>query len=139
ASMHARQQAARKARAYPERWLTAILGGMPDNAGLWAAVHHGRVVSALLVGWSGKAATALLSAADPEARPLKAGNLLYLGVLEALALRGLHSVDLGGSRDLPALEMFKRSLGGTRVSRPFFRYRHPGLRLYQRLASPRRN
>ncbi|MBN1424666.1 GNAT family N-acetyltransferase [Candidatus Fermentibacteria bacterium] len=131
--LHEQQQRARKARRYSLGWISSILREMPDHTGLWAAIHDGRPVAALLVGWCKTAAVALLSTGDPGARPLKAGNLLYLTVLEELARRGMSTLDLGGSRSLPALEAFKRSLGGVSSARPFYLHRHPGLSLYQRV------
>lgn len=133
--LHARQQHARGLRACSTRWLSRLLDELDDSVGLWGAVQDGRLLAVLLVGWYRDAATALLSASDPQARPLKAGNLLYLRVLEWLMNAGIRTVDLGGSRNLPALEAFKRSLGGVPVSRPYYRYRHPGLTLYQHIAS----
>jgi hypothetical protein len=137
AEVHRRQQNARRARHYSGRWLMRIVTEMSGSVGLWGAFVGDRLLAAMLVGWCGGAATALLSTADPEARPLKAGNLLYLSVLESLAERSVKTVDLGGSRNLPALEAFKRSLGGMPVSRPYYRCRHIGLALYHMVVSPR--
>jgi hypothetical protein len=108
-----------------------------QHVGLWSAVHEGRVLASLLVGWWNKKGVALISTSDPEARPLKAGNLLFLVVLEQLETLGLESLDLGGSRGNTALEFFKESVGGRPNYRVFYRYRHPLLRFYQRFRSGR--
>ncbi len=132
-SLHERQQRARGARVYPRRWLERLVTEMPESIGLWGAFLDGRILGALLVGWTGERATAVLSTSDPEARPLKAGNLLYVEVLHSLAAQGVRVVDLGGSRGNPSLEAFKASLGAQRVARPYYRHRSAWLRVYQRL------
>lgn len=139
AAMHEQQQRSRRARRYSLGWITGILREMPARTGLWAAIHDERPVAALLIGWCGGAATALVSTGDPEARRLNAGNLLYLTVLEELARREIRALDLGGSRNMPTLEAFKRSLGGVRTARPFYIRRHPGLSLYQRITKALRD
>jgi hypothetical protein len=134
-AMHSRQQRGRAAQTYSSSWWHALVKEMHDHVGLWSAIHEGKVVASLLVGWWNNHGTALISTSDPEARPLKAGNLLYLTVLEQLEALGLDRVDLGGSRGKSTLESFKESIGAKPNYRVFFRYRHPLLRIYQRFFS----
>ena len=136
-ALHNRQQRGRKACTHSPSWWHRLVEETYDHVGLWSAVHNGRVVASLLVGWWNKHGIALVSTSDPEARPLKAGNLLYLAVLEQLEALGLDTVDLGGSRGISTLELFKESIGAKPKFRVFYRYRHPLLRIYQRLSSRR--
>jgi hypothetical protein len=135
--MHRKQQRGRQARTYSISWWHKLLDEARRHVGLWSAVHEGRVLASLLVGWWNNQGTALVSTSDPQARPLKAGNLLYLAVLEQLEALGLHSVDLGGSRGRAPLESFKESVGARPNYRAFYRHRHPLLRIYQRVFSHR--
>ncbi len=133
-ALHLRQQGVRDARVLPGSWWERLLREGAHHVGLWCAVMDSRVIAALLVGWWQDRAVALISTSDPRARPLKAGNLLYLTVLEELGVRGLRTLDLGGSRGKPGLESFKESVGAYRTSRPFYRYRNPTYKLYQSVA-----
>lgn len=136
-AMHNRQQRGRQAPTYSTSWWRKLVDEAHHHVGLWSAVYKGRVLASLLVGWWNKQGIALVSTSDPEARPLKAGNLLYLAVLEQLEALGLRSVDLGGSRGRVTLESFKESVGAKPNYRFFYRYRHPLLRIYQRFFSHR--
>jgi hypothetical protein len=133
--MHKRQQRGRWATVYPTAWWRRLVEETQDHVGLWSAVYDGQVLAALLVAWWNVHGIALVSASEPTARPLKAGNLLYLAVLEELEALGLKDVDLGGSRGSTTLESFKESVGARPSYRVFYRYRHPLLRMYQRIFS----
>jgi len=131
--LHHLQQRGRGAVSYPNSWWKRLLKEADKNVGLWCAVQNGEVVAALLIAWWHGKAVALISTGEPSARPLKAGNLLYLTVLKKLEALGLQSVDLGGSRDKQSLELFKQSVGATIVERSYYRNRRSILKLYQRL------
>jgi len=109
----------------------------PELVEFWTARHAGRVVSVQIVVHRGGRAVLWASLNTPEARELRAGVLATGTCIRAACLRGDRTFDFGSSRDMPSIDAFKASFGGTERSYPtllheagWFRPLH---RLYYRI------
>jgi CelD/BcsL family acetyltransferase involved in cellulose biosynthesis len=96
--------------ALAERAAAGDDGDAPVEA--WLARHEGRVVAAQLLLIHRGMVLSWLAPNTPDARRLNAPTLLYRTILEAMCRRGHAWFNFGSSRHAPALEEFKRGLGG---------------------------
>src|SRR5215468_121045 len=96
----------------------------PEHARLWVARLRGEVIAGALICYAAQHAAWWHSAARAEHFAKQPMNLLLGEILRDACAQGLAVFDMGPSRELPGVERFKASFGGTaRLRRALARLR----------------
>jgi hypothetical protein len=108
--MERHQSAARRYRNWPPALTAAFAAVAPDQTHLFTALLRGQTVAHMLFLTHGTAATYHIGHTTDAGRKVHAHNLLFWEAIEALAARGITSLDLGPATT-PQIDRFKRRAG----------------------------
>ena len=109
-SLEAAQARNRRYQNWPSALTAAFARAAPDQTHLFTALLRGHAVAHMLFLSHGSRATYHIGHTGAEGRSTHAHNLLLWQAMNALAARGIMSLDLG-VETTPAIDRFKRRAG----------------------------
>ena len=109
-ALEAAQARERRYQNWPPALTSAFARAAPDQTHLFTALLRGHTVAQMLFLTHGNRATYHIGHTGADGRRLHAHNLLMWQAMNALAARGITSLDLGITAT-PAIDRFKRRTG----------------------------